>query len=403
MKILFLTDNFPPESNAPARRTYEHCVEWAKSGEDVTVITCWPNFPGGAVYEGYKNRLYGRTDTNGIKVKRVWSYISPNKGFLRRTIDYLSFSLSSFLVGVFTPCDIVIATSPQFFTTFSARAISFFRRVPWVFELRDIWPESISAVGAMKRGRAFRALEKIELCLYRSSSLVLAVSPAFKTNLILRGIDAAKIAVIPNGVHQNFRSNVNKDNGLTEKMGLTNKFVVGYIGTHGMAHALDFVLRCAAKVDNPKIHFLFVGDGAEKQRLVTLASKLQLSNVLFCDAVRSADVPDYLSIVDVALIPLRRSDTFLSVIPSKIFESSAMQIPILLGVDGQAREIVEEYDAGEFYQPEEEVDFLFKLRLLAENTALYQAHQLGCQRLAIAYDRSRLAKEALEAIRSIQR
>lgn len=398
MRILFITDNFPPEVNAPARRTYEHCVEWVKAGDEVTVITCWPNFPGGVIYEGFRNRLYARSKVDGIEVKRVWSYMARNEGFVKRTLDYLSFAFMAFFVGMTTKCDVIVATSPQFFTTFAARGISLLRRKPWIFELRDIWPESIQAVGAMKKGSMYRFLERTELCLYRSSSRVLAVTPAFKTNLVERGIDAGHISVVPNGVNRSLFPESPKDPALLDALRLERKFVVGYIGTHGMAHALDFILACAEEVNDPDIHFLFVGDGAEKQKLVQTTASRKLGNVTFCDSVSSDEVVRYVSISDVALVPLRRSDTFKSVIPSKIFESASMAKPILLGVDGQARAIVDEFGAGEFFEPEDKPDFLSKLELLSRDQALYARRQEGCRRLADAYDRGKLAEEARAVI-----
>ena len=149
MKILFLTDNFPPEVNAPATRTYEHCREWIRQGAEVTVITCTPNFPQGKVYKGYTNKPYQQEMMDGIHVIRVWSYITANEGFIKRTLDYISFSVTSFLAGLFQQADIIIATSPQFFTALSGRTLSFWKRKPWIMEVRDLWPESIKTVGAM--------------------------------------------------------------------------------------------------------------------------------------------------------------------------------------------------------------------------------------------------------------
>ena len=168
MKILFITDNFPPETNAPATRTFEHCKEWIEKGAEVTIITCAPNFPHGQVYKGYKNKFYQKENIEGIEVIRVWSYMSSNAGFTKRVLDYVSFSVTSFGVGLFQKTDVIIATSPQFFTTWSACALSFFKRKPWIFELRDIWPESIRTVGAMeKESKIVALLEKVELFLYR--------------------------------------------------------------------------------------------------------------------------------------------------------------------------------------------------------------------------------------------
>ena len=169
MKILFLTDNFPPEVNAPATRTYEHCMEWVSLGAEVTVITCFPNFPQGKIYDGYRN-YWKRTEwINGIKVVRVWSYISANEGLIKRTLDYISFSASSFFAGLSEKGDVIIATSPQFFTALSGRALSFWKRKPWIMEVRDLWPESIKTVGAMKDNLFIRYFEWQEKRCYKSA------------------------------------------------------------------------------------------------------------------------------------------------------------------------------------------------------------------------------------------
>jgi len=403
MKILFITDNFPPEVNAPATRTYEHAQEWIKQGAEVTVITCAPNFPHGNVYAGYKNKLYQKEMMEGIEVIRVWSYITANSGFAKRVADYVSFAFSAFSVGLFRKYDIIIATSPQFFTTWTAWGLSKIRRKPWIFELRDLWPESIKTVGAMKQGRIIDMLEKIELGLYRDANRVVAVTDAFKANLINRGIEAEKIEVVTNGSNIELFMPRPKDEKLLCELKLEGKFVIGYIGTHGMAHSLDFIVRSIAKVEDPQIHFLFIGDGAMKVTIVALAEELKLKNITFLDPVSKDEVPRYLSVVDVSLAPLKKEETFKTVIPSKIFEASAMQKPTLLGVEGQAQEIIEQYDAGLCFEPENERDFLDKLSQLKNDRELYDRKIEGCKRLALAYDRKKLAGEMLGIIERLGR
>jgi len=393
MKLLFITDNFPPETNAPATRTYEHCKEWVKNGMDVTIITCAPNFPQGKVYEGYKNRLYQKETIDGIEVIRVWSYITANEGFAKRVADYMSFAFMAFWVGLFQKYDVIVATSPQFFTTWAAAGISKIRRKPWVFELRDLWPESIRTVGAMKQSRVLDWLEKVELWLYRDADRVVAVTEAFRRNLVARGIDAKKIDVVTNGANLDLYKAKEKDKTLLTSLGLEGKFIVGYIGTHGMAHSLDFIITSLAKIDDPDIHFLFVGGGAVKQKIVEMAEAEALQNITFLDPISKEEVPNYLSIVDVSLAPLKKSDTFKTVIPSKIFEASAMHKPTLLGVEGQAQEIIEKYGAGICFKPEDEKDFLEKVKVLKEDETLYRSCVEGCGKLAEDFDRKRLAEK----------
>ena len=403
MKILFITDNFPPEVNAPATRTYEHCQEWIKSGAEVTIITCFPNFPHGKIYNGYKNRLYQKNNVDGIEVIRVWSYMSANSGFFKRVLDYFSFSFMAFWVGLFQKYDIIIATSPQFFTTWSAYVLSKIKRKPWIFELRDIWPESIQSVGAIKHNKVINILEKIELALYKDAIKVIAVTNAFRDNLISRGIDGDKITVVTNGSNIDLFNLKEKNQDLLEELNLKNRFIIGYIGTHGMAHSLDFIVKSIAKIDDDTIHFLFIGNGAMKDTIVKLAESLKIKNITFLDSVDKEDVPKYLSIVDVSLAPLQKSDTFKSVIPSKIFEASAMKKPTLLGVEGEAQKIIETYTAGVCYKPENEKDFIEKIYFLKNDVKLYNSLQKGCIELAFAYDRKKLAKKMLDILYDLEK
>lgn len=393
MKILFITDNFPPEVNAPATRTFEHCKEWVKKGDEVTVITCAPNFPKGKVYEGYKNKLFQKEEIEGIKVIRVWSYISANEGFAKRIIDFLSFAFMAFWVGLFKKTDVIIATSPQFFTTWTAETLATLKRKPWVFELRDIWPESIRAVGAISGdSKIFKFLEKIELRLYKRSSRVISVTESFKKNLIERGIDSKKVKVVINGANLERFSKMEKDAALVEKYNLKGKFVAGYVGTHGMAHKLDFILNSWPK-NNPDFHLMLMGDGAEKSKLIALAKALNITNISFIPSMLKEDVPAYLSLMDVSLVPLKKSELFKTVIPSKIFENSAMQIPILLGVEGESADIIQKYNAGLCFEPENKEDFLTKLNLLKEDQTVYENCQEGCLRLAKEFDRKKMAEK----------
>lgn len=403
MKILFLTDNFPPEVNAPASRTYDHCREWVKNGDEVTVITCAPNFPQGKIYDGYKNKWKQKEIIDGIRVIRVWSYIVANKGFLKRTLDFISFSITSFLAGLFIEADVIIATSPQFFTALSGRTLKFWKRTPWIMEVRDLWPESIKTVGAMNYEPFIRYFEWQEKRCYRSAKHIVVVTYAFKRKLIERGIPAEKISVVKNGVDRSlFSPTPNKEPGLIKKLNLQGKKVIGYIGTHGMAHKLDFILACASKLkdSHPEFHFLFIGNGAEKEHLKQICQDKQLYNVTMLDSVPKSEVKHYISVLDVCLINLRKSELFTTVIPSKIFENAAMEVPILMGVEGEAKEIVESYQAGICFEPENETDFISKLHVIC-NEDIRERLRVGCRQLAKDYDRITLAKKMQNIIHEI--
>ncbi len=356
LKILFLTDNFPPEGNAPASRTYEHAVQWVKAGHGVTVITTAPNFPEGRLFEGYKNRWYSVEDMNGIRVVRVKTYITANSGFAKRTLDYMSFMVMGFLAGLIQKRpDVVVGTSPQFFTVCATWLLSVFKWRPFVFELRDLWPASIKAVGAMGESRIIRILERLEMFLYRRADLIVSVTHSFKTELIARGIESDKIEVVINGVDLDRYSPRQKDQAMAREFGLEGKFVIGYIGTHGMAHALHRVLETADLLrDRKEIVFLLVGSGAQRDELVAQATEMGLDNVRFVSRQAKDDMPRVWSLCDISLIQLKNSPLFESVIPSKIFEAMGMGLPIILSLPkGEASGIIQRSGAGVVIPPEQ--------------------------------------------------
>ncbi|KAF0281239.1 glycosyltransferase family 4 protein [Spiribacter roseus] len=411
MHILFLTDNFPPEVNAPASRTFEHCREWVRQGHKVTVVTTAPNFPKGEVFDGYRNRLWQWETIEGIRVLRVWTYITANAGFLKRTLDYLSFMVTGFLAALFVRrIDVVIGTSPQFFTNCAAWLLSAIRRRPFVFELRDLWPESIKTVGAMEDNWVIRLLERLELFLYRRADVVIAVTHSFRRNLIERGIDQNKIHVVTNGVDLSRFHPMARDGELAQSLGLEGAFVAGYIGTHGMAHSLETLLDAAAALqarkDDPvasRIRLVLLGDGARKAGLKARAAEMDLRNVVFLDTVPKDEVPRYWSLLDVSIIHLRRDPNFTQVIPSKLFECMAMGIPVLHGVEGESAEIVELEAVGQTFEPENADALVEGLLSLARDNDRYDRHRAACLEAAPKYDRRRLANDMLEVIEAVAR
>lgn len=407
MHILFLTDNFPPEVNAPASRTFEHCRAWVRRGERVTVITCAPNFPKGRVFPGYRNRLWQSETMEGIRVIRVWSFISANDGFVRRILDYLSFMFSAVCAGLLVrDVDVVIGTSPQFFTACAARIVGACKRVPWIFELRDLWPESIKAVGAMRDSLAIRLLERLEMHLYRKATRIVTVTHTFRRLLMERGIDGAKIDVVTNGVDLARFSPQPKDAALVADLKMADKFVVGYIGTHGMAHALETILEAAALLQTTPgaegVLFLFLGDGARKKSLVERARQEGLNNVLFIDSVPKAEVARYWSLLDVSVIHLKKTELFTTVIPSKLFECMGMGIPVLHGLSGESADIVRHEQVGEVFESENALQLCQSVLRLRDDVPRYQQYRAQALRAAPRYDREALALAMLGHVRAIK-
>lgn len=406
MHILFLTDNFPPEVNAPASRTFEHCQEWVKSGHYVTVITGAPNFPKGRVFDGYANKLWQSETMCGIRVIRVWTYMAANEGVVKRIVDYISFMITGFLASLFVrQVDVIVGTSPQFFTVCAAYMSSCLKKVPWAFELRDIWPESIRVVGAIGNSKWLDLLERLELFLYRQADIIIAVTHDFRAVLTKRGINSEKIKVITNGVDMARFLPVPKDEELVKKFNLEGKFVAGYIGTHGLAHALDTILETAALMRthglNRRFVFLFLGDGASKIKLQQFVVSNQLDNVLFIDSVPKDEVVRYWSLLDVSVIHLKKDPLFLTVIPSKLFESMGMGIPIAHGVRGESEKIVKHEGVGICFEPENPYALMKALQQLGADPELYLRLKTNGPAAAARYDRSVLAKQMLDELEYI--
>ena len=399
MHIVFLTDNFPPEGNAPATRTIEHASRWVASGHQVTVITGVPNFPEGKVFDGFKNRWYQTEEVLGIKVIRVKTYIAANEGFAKRILDYLSFMFSGFFAGLFVKKpDVVVATSPQFFTAVAGWALAGLRRKPFVFELRDIWPASITAVGAMRKSKVISALEKLELFLYRRATRIVSVTQSFKDELIQRGVNGEKIDVVLNGVDlTKYSKQTEKDQDFATTFDLGDKFVAGYVGTHGMAHGLEHIVRAAALLeDQDDIRILFAGGGAARETVEKQVADLGLANVVLIPRVPKEEMARLWSLCDVSLVNLRNADLFKTVIPSKIFESMGMGIPMIVSMPhGEATEIVSEAEAGLIINPEAPDELATTIIQLRNDKKLLDYLSAGALGAARQFSREKLAADAL--------
>jgi glycosyltransferase involved in cell wall biosynthesis len=405
MHILFLTDNFPPEGNAPATRTYEHAREWVKLGHKVTIITGAPNFPEGKVFKGYRNSWYSKSIIDGIEVRRVKTYITANEGFAKRIIDFMSFMITSFFAGLFVKkLDVIIGTSPQFFTAISAWALAAIRFKPFVFELRDIWPASITAVGAMGRTLPIRILEKIEMFLYRRADKIISVTHSFKSELIERGIEGNKIDVILNGVDlSKYEPTLHKDESFAEQYALTDKFVVGYVGTHGLAHSLDKIVEAAELlVDLKDVRILFAGGGAAKMDVERLVKEKKLSNVVLIPRQDKELMPKLWSLCDISLISLKDTDLFRTVIPSKIFESMGMGLPMIMTSPlGEGTDILEKSFSGVIVNPESPEEVAQAIRELYENKAKLKELASNSRKAAKFYDRNKLASSMIEKLQKL--
>ena len=407
MRILFLSHYFPPEVNAPASRTYEHCKQWVQDGHEVTVVTCAPNHPRGTVYEGYRNKLLHREEMHGIQVIRIWTYVTANEGFLKRTLNYLSYMAAAVLVAPFlSNFDLILSTSPQFFNGLAGYLVSRLKRIPWILEIRDLWPESIVAVGAITNRPIIRLLEGLELFAYRKADHLVVVTDSFKAHMLTRGIPAEKVTVIKNGVDFSlYKKTLQGSSELSCKLGLEGKFVASYVGTHGMAHHLETVLDAARELTEWKnIVFLLIGDGAERSRLVTIRDEMKLSNVIMLDQQPKEMMPELWSLSSVSLVLLKRSDLFKTVIPSKIFESMAMEKPVILGVEGESAELVMSAGGGICIEPESARDLASQVLKLSRDPAICQELGVSGRRYVLEhFDREVLARRFADVMQLVCR
>jgi glycosyltransferase involved in cell wall biosynthesis len=402
MHILVLSDNFVPEQNAPALRTRDHCRRWVEDGHQVTVITTIPNFPTGVPQYGYRNHFRQEEVIEGIRVVRVWSYLAPNEGVVRRALDFLSFAVMGYLAGRREKPDVVLATSPQLLTGLAGHWLSHAKRVPWVFEVRDLWPDSVLAVDAMNEGFAIRSLRRLEMFLYRSANRIVTISDAMRDAIAEKGVTAEKVGVVSNGIDPHRLTPRDKSPRLTHHFAFEEKFVVGYVGTHGLAQALETVVN-AAKIleEHQDIRFLFVGDGARRAALVELADELNVSSVQFHGLVSSTTVVEYIALCDAIVVPLRKSPLFKGAMPSKIFEAAAMERPIILSAEGISAELVRKYDAGLVVEPEDAAALADAVLKLRDDPELSRRLGKGGSTLAAKYDRGRLADLMLDEIRRV--
>lgn len=405
MNILFLTHYFPPEVNAPATRTCENARRWVRAGHRVTVLTCAPNHPNGVLYPGYKNRLWQWGEWEGITVLRVMTYLSANKGSFGRIANYLSYLVSAVFFAVLAGrADVVVSTSPQFFCGLAGAFVSALKKAPWVLEIRDLWPESIATVEAISSPRVIGVLEKIETWMYRHADMIVSVTDSFVQHFLDRGITGEKVAVVKNGADLDAFSPQDRENDFRRKHGLSGKFVASYVGTHGMAHGLDTVLKAAEILRNePDIIFMLVGDGAERENLKRLKDSLGLPNVLMLPQLEKTLMPQVLAASDVSLVHLRKADLFKSVIPSKIFESMAMERPIILGVEGESRGIVEAARCGICIEPGNAGEMAEAVRRLRQDRGLAEKlGKNGKSYVAEHFDRNKLADRYLSLLKQFE-
>jgi len=443
MRILFFSHYYSPEGNAPATRVSALAERWAAAGHEVTVVTCAPNVPNGVVYEGYRNRKTVET-LRGVKVVRVKTYIAANKGAVKRMLNFVSYFFSALWTALCLPKpDVAIATSPQIFCGYAGVWYKRLRRVPLVMEIRDIWPESMGAVGANIPRLAYWVLERIERAMYRACVRLVTVGEGYRVRLVEKGVPEDKVSIVMNGTDLSVYKPGPKNEELLEKYGLTGKFVVSYIGTVGMACGLEVVQEAAeifinaekqrgGEAENRKeisatlplchsalknelcrsalrnemkgeVVFVIVGDGAHRANLEEEAKKRGLTNVVFTGRQPKESMPDWINVSDASLVHLKKAELFTTVMPSKIFESAGCKKPIIMGVDGYAKKLVMDAQAGLDMKPEDAESLVACVQRLVDDPDL--CRQLGenaYNNIAKIHNRDQQAEDYLAILKAVQ-
>jgi colanic acid biosynthesis glycosyl transferase WcaI len=397
---------------APAARASELAQHWARAGHNVSVLTGFPNHPTGVVPPEWRSRLRRLTyheKIQGVDVFRSWLWPLPNRKAHERMRNYASFCVSAALRGLTIPRpDVIIASSPQLLVGLSGWWIAFLKQVPFVFEVRDLWPESLTAVGVGDENSLLHhALAAVAKFLYERADRIVVVAPAFKPHLMRHWhVPAEKIAVVENGVETDLFTPAPSaaNNALRRDLGAEAKFLVCYIGTMGMAHGLETLLDAAHQLQrqNSTAQFLLVGEGAEKERIKTLAQSRGLTNLRFLDQQPREKIPAFISASDACLVLLKKTDVFKTVIPTKMLEFMSCARPVILGVDGQARQILEEAGAGLYVEPENAQEIVNAINRLSADRelGLTLGHE-GREYILQNFSREHTAAKYIDVLRSV--
>lgn len=369
-KIVFLTQYFPPEIGAPQARLFELAHGLKNKGHEITIVTAFPNYPGGKILAGYRLQPVLEEGIDGMRVIRTWIYPSHSRSFAKRLSNYFSFVFSSMFFGLLRlrKHDVLVCETPPLFLGISAYVISRLKGSRMFPYVSDLWPDSAVDLGMLKNKHLIRMSKWLELFLYRKASKVVVVTDGIKKIIEENEFARGKVFTVTNGVDLDLFTPSDKAQA-RRQLGLpTDKFIVMYCGNHGMAQNLATVLKCAKRTENnPDILYVFVGDGVEKPSLMQIKETEGLDNVVFLGSRPKREIPLALSCADAAVIPLKDIKLFEKALPSKMFETMAMGVPIVMSVKGEAAEVISGADCGINVQPEDEEDMAKAVLELFEN------------------------------------
>lgn len=399
--VIILTQYYPPETGAPQNRLHSLAKHLYAQGYQVRVVTSLPNYPRNEIYPGYKGRLTLREVIDNIPVRRSWIYVSYSRGVIARLCNYFSFVVTSFVSVMRQPrATYLVCESPPLFLGITAVLVSQIRGMKLIFNVSDLWPESAEKLGIVTNRLLLRISYRLEHWIYRNAFLVSGQTRGIVESISRRFPDK-RVVWLPNGVDFAFFDAPSDAIDWRTRLGIgTNEFVILYAGIIGHAQGLDVILDAAVRLTGSRARFVLVGDGPEKERLVEKAKELNLSSVYFHGNVGRAEIPSLISMCDAYVVPLKKLDLFRGAIPSKLFEPLAMGKPILLGVDGEARELfIEEGKGGLFFEPESGEALAMQVTTLMQN--LEVATQLGDngrQFVRLAFDREKIHQRFLQQV-----
>lgn len=379
MKILILTQYFPPEVGAPQNRLFELALRLQKEGAEISVLTAMPNYPQMEIHPSYKGKCFCKNKMEEITVYRSWIYVSKNRDVISRLINYFSFVFSSLFFGLFRikKHDFILCESPPLFLGISAYIIKLFKRSKLIFNVSDLWPESAEKLGIITNRFFLNTATKLEEFLYRKSHFITGQTQGIVKNISSRFPDK-KVFWLKNGVDTRFYNSASTYNDWRKKNNFNSTdFLLFYGGIIGIAQALETILYAAKELQNkPEIKFILLGSGPEKEKLQAIQKNHKINNVYFFDAVTKEKMPEIINSIDIAIIPLKKIELFKGAIPSKIFENLAMKKPLLLGVEGEAKTLfIEDGNAGLAFEPENQLDLKNKILQLYNHPEIVK--QLG--------------------------
>ncbi len=367
MNILFITPYFLPETGAPQTRLYDLAKRLIKKGHSIEVLTTMPNYPSGIIEPGYRGRFFLKEEIREIPVVRIWSYASPTKGFINRILNYISFSVLAVFAAFRTgKCDVIYVESPPLFTGITGWAVKKIKKAPFLFYVADIWPDAAVEMGLLSKGLLFKLARLLEKFIYKKADKVAAVTKGWVEILKKKGVSADKLEYLPNGVDpEKFKPGTGGE-ALREKLGLKDKYIALFAGTHGIAQRMDIIVRAAEILkDEKNIHFVFVGDGADKNRICALIKENNVENITLIDAQPLDRMPDWFDLGDCSIITLMKIPLMEGWIPVKLYESLAMTKPVVLGLTGESAGIVLNADAGLTVEPENPEEIANAVKYLA--------------------------------------